>query len=270
MCVLILCICIVWSITIIDIHRLISGLSSLRPSGSTPNNTPRRDPNGGAMSPTQASKSSTSLLFSSTSNYQRQRILADQLQRAMDSLNQQTAEQDISEDDEEEDDDDNRDDLDGVAPRESRHRLHIVEDDAATTLSMLDAYSSQLLHARTADNDSDSSDSLHHHHHHHGDEDRGRRSFHIEGEDSDEQTPSSSSAAARPYPGGGGSYVSMSVLDSIEALRRSRLLRGRVGEQNPIESDEEELETTADQSKLVCRLCFNSRLARQNESSCSY
>ena len=200
------------------------------------------------MSPTQASKSSTSLLFSSsTSNYHRQRILADQLQRAMDSLNQQTAVEDISE--EEEDENDNRDDLDGgLPPRESRHRLHIVEDDAATTLSMLDTYSSQLLQGRMPDNDSDSSDdSLHH--------DIGgnhARSVQVEGED-DESDASSS----RPYPGGGGggsgSYVSM--------FRRSRLLGGRVGEESPIDSDEE-LGTTADQSKCVLQ-AFNLKACKK-------
>ena len=199
------------------------------------------------MSPTQASKSSTSLLFSSsTSNYHRQRMLADQLQRAMDSMNQQTAVEDISEE-EEDDGNDSRDDLDGSSPpRESRHRLHIVEDDTATTLSMLDTYSSQLLQGRMPGNDSDSSDdSLHH--------DTGgggnhARSFQVEGED-DESDVSSSS---RPYPvGGSGSFVSMTVLDSIEAIRRSRLFGGgRVGEESPIDSDEE-LETTADQSKIV-------------------
>lgn len=162
----------------------------------------------------------------------------------MDSLNQQTTE-DISEEDE-----DNQDDLDGP-PRESRHRLHIVEDDTATTLSMLDAYSSQLLRpARAPDNDSDSSDSLHH------DEDQAR-SFHVEDDDSDEHSPS-----PRPYPGGG-SYVSMSVMDSIEAIRRSRLLRGRVGEQSPIDSDEE-LQTTTDQSKSYSVLKVSiTRLAKQ-------
>lgn len=150
----------------------------------------------------------------------------------MDSLNQQTTE-DISEEEEDEE----RDDHDGP-PRESRHRLHIMEDDAATTLSLLDAYSHlhPLVHAGIPDNDSDSSDSLHH------DEDHAR-SFQVEDDDSDEHSPS-----PRPYPGG--SYVSTSVLDSIEALRRSRLLRGRMGEQSPIDSDVE-LETTTDQSKLL-------------------
>lgn len=226
------------------------GLSSLRPSGSTPNNTPRRDPNGSAMSPTQASKSSTSLLFSSSaSNYTKQRILADQLQRAMDSLNQQTVEEDPSE---EEDDDniDNRDDINGggLLQRESRHRLHIVEDDTAATLSMFDAYSRQLLRERTPDNDSDSTDSLHDNRH---DGDHAR-SFQVEAEDDDVdgQLPSSSSY---PYPVGG---LSTSVLDSIEAIRRSRLLRGRVGEESPVDSDED-LETTADQSKL----CFVLKLS---------
>ena len=150
----------------------------------------------------------------------------------MDSLNQQTAE-DISE--EEEDDDDERGDRDGP-PRESRHRLHIIEDDAATTLSMLDAYSHlhARVHATISDNDSDSSDSLHH--------DEGHaHSFQVEDDDIDEHSPS-----PHPYPGG--SYVSTSVLDSIEAMRRSRLLRGRVGEQSPTDSDED-LENTADQSK---------------------
>ena len=161
-------------------------------------------------------------------------------------MNQQTAVEDISEE-EEEDGNDSQDDLDGGSPpRESRHRLHIVEDDTATTLSMLDTYSSQLLQGRMPGNDSDSSDdSLHH--------DTGgggnhARSFQVEGED-DESDVSSSS---RPYPvGGSGSFVSMTVMDSIEAIRRSRLFGGgRVGEESPIDSDEE-LETTADQSKIV-------------------
>ena len=169
----------------------------------------------------------------------------------MDSLNQQSTE-DISEEEE-----DNRDDLDGSS-RESRHRLHIVEDDAATTLSMLDAYSSQLLRARLPDNVSDSSDSLHH--------DEGQvRSFHVEEDESDEQSPSPC-----PYPGSG-SYVSMSVMDSIEAIRRSRLLRGRVGEQSPSDSDED-LQTTTDQSKLYVFCAFNVKACKKVrfESSCSY
>jgi hypothetical protein len=78
----------------------------------------------------------------------------------------------------------------------------------------------------------------------------------VEG-DGDESDVSSSS---HPYPGVGGaggvggSYVSMTVMDSIEALRRSRLLGGgRVGEESPTDSDDE-LETTGDLSKICFEL----------------
>ena len=123
-------------------------------------------------------------------------------------------------------------------PRESRHRLHIVEDGTATTLSMLDAYSHLPSLGARSHHNHDDSDSLLGSPQRHED-----ASFHVEDSD-DEQSPS-----PHPYTSGGGSYVSTSVLDSIEALRRSRLLRGRVGEQSPIDSDDDLQATSDGQSK---------------------
>ena len=196
--------------------------NSLRPFGSTPSNTPLHgdtDP----MSPTQASKGSASFLFNLNLNYNRQRSLSDQLQRVMETLNQTTEE--LSD----EDDDDNNG-LDSP-PGESRHRLHLIEN-LSPPFDLMDTYGH--LNALGARNHNNSLSSNSH-----------DASFHAD--DSDDDSPS-----PHGYPGP--SFVSQSVLDSVEALRRSRLLTGgRVGEQSPIDSDEElhTCTTTAGQSKLM-------------------
>ena len=204
---------------------LSSGASnSIMPSGSTPSNTPRHD--GDPMSPTQASLSSASYLFSH--NRYRNSTFPDPLQRVMEGLNRVT--EDVSDEE-----DDNL--LDSSQLGESRHRLHLVEN-VSPGFDIIDAYShlhplsSHPLSARNHDN-SASSDS---------------HDASIHEDDSDDHSP-----PLHPYMG---SYVSTSVLDSVELndlLRRSRLLR-RMGEQSPEETGEDLETTAADQSKcqMLC------------------
>ena len=189
--------------------------SGIRPSGSTPVNVPLRgdtDP----VSPTQASKSSASFLFNPNPNsiYERQRSLADQLQRVMETLNHSTPAQNVSDDDE---DDGDADSLDG----ESRHRLHLVEN-LSPPFDYFDTVASLSLGLRNRDNNSSLSTSS------------NEASFHV-----DELDEGSPSPNTYPKP----SYVTMSVLDSVDLMRRSRLLRERMGERSALESDEE-LEAT--------------------------
>lgn len=196
--------------------------NSLRLFGSTSVNTPLHgdtDP----MSSTQASKGSASFLFNLNSNYNRQRTLSDQLQRAMETLNQTTEELNLSN----EDDDDNN--SLNSPPGESRHRLHLVEN-LSPPFDLMDVYGRLNTLGATDHHNSYSSNSH-------------DASLHADESDDD-------SSSLHDYPGP--SFISQSVLDSVEVLRRSRLLtRGRVGEQSPIDSDEELQTTAAGQSKFV-------------------
>ena len=191
--------------------------AGIRPSGSTPNNTPLHgDTN--PVSPAQASKGSTSYLFNSNPNtqYNRQRSLADQLQQVMETLSRTTT--NLSDEEEDEEDD----------AEESRHRLHLVEN-LSPPFDLHDTYGHMLaLDVRNRDNSLSSSSH--------------EASFHI-----DDLEEGSSSPNAYPGP----SYVTMSVLDSVEVIRRSRLLRERTGERSPLDSDEELENTTADPSEYM-------------------
>ena len=197
--------------------------NSLGRFGSTPSNTPQHGggASNGATSPAQASQSSTSVLFnpSMNSNYNQQRNLADRLQETMRSLSH--AIEELS--------DDEDDDLDG----ESRHRLHLIENLSPSFDQLLDMHSH--LHIRDVARENSVSSSSH-------DED-SLPNVSLNVDDSDNRSPS-----PQTYPGR--SFVSTSVMDSIEAIRRSRRLLERMGERTAGESDDDD-EDTADQRKTA-------------------
>ena len=213
------------SLPILSANQSVGGArNSLGPFGSTPSNTPQHGGNSGsgAMSPAQASHGSTSLLFnhSLNSNYNQQRSLADQFQEAMRNLSR-TVEELSDEEDEEN--------------GESRHRLHLVEN-LSPPFDLIDTYS----HLRTTLRNRDNSDSSSSHN-----DSLPDLGDNLHPDDSDDR-----SSSPQTYPGP--SYVSTSVLDSVEAIRRSRRFLERMGERSPQESDEEEAENnTTDQRKLA-------------------